>query len=152
MNISEAAKLSGVSTKMIRHYEAIGLLAVAPRSGAGYRSYNDNDASTLRFIRAARDLGFSLDSIRELLSLWQNRGRESREVKSLALEHINALETKVAELNSMIGTLRKLALHCHGDHRPDCPILDGLNNINSFATNSVELSDKSKYSKEMEND
>jgi len=128
MNIGEAAKRSGVSVKMIRHYEAIGLFPTAPRSEAGYRCYTGNDASTLRFIRAARDLGFGLDTIRELLSLWQNRGRESREVKALAMAHISALEAKVAELNGMIGTLRTLATHCHGDHRPDCPILDGLSN------------------------
>lgn len=133
MNIGEAAKISGVSAKMIRHYEAIGLLPAAQRSGAGYRNYNDNDASTLKFIRAARDLGFGLDTIHELLSLWQDRGRESREVKSLALAHINMLESKVAELNSMIATLRKLASHCHGDHRPDCPILDGLGVHNEIA-------------------
>jgi Cu(I)-responsive transcriptional regulator len=128
MNIGEAARLSGVSAKMIRHYEAIGLLPAAARTGAGYRTYNDNDAGTLRFIRSARDLGFGLDAIHELLSLWHNRSRESREVKSLALEHIGTLEAKVAELNSMIATLRKLAGHCHGDHSPDCPILDGLSN------------------------
>jgi MerR family copper efflux transcriptional regulator len=128
MNISEAAKRSGVSVKMIRHYEAIGLLPAAPRTEAGYRYYNDNDAGTLRFIRAARDLGFGLDAVRELLSLWQNRSRTSREVKALALAHISALEDKVAELNGMISTLRRLATHCHGDHRPDCPILDGLSN------------------------
>lgn len=126
MNIGEAARLSGVSAKMIRHYEAIGLLPAAPRSGAGYRSYSSNDTNTLRFIRAARDLGFGLETIRELLSLWQDRGRESRDVKELALKHIGALEAKVTELNSMIHTLRMLAAHCHGDHRPDCPILDGL--------------------------
>lgn len=126
MNIGEAAKRSGVSAKMIRHYESIGLLPAAPRSAAGYRHYGDNDASTLRFIRAARDLGFSLESIADLLSLWQNRDRASREVKALALAHIAALETKVAELNGMIGALRALADHCHGDHRPECPILDGL--------------------------
>lgn len=126
MNIGEVARLSGVSAKMIRHYEAIGLLPPARRSGAGYRSYGSNDTNTLKFIRAARDLGFGLETIRELLSLWQDRGRESRDVKELALKHISALKAKVAELNSMINTLHTLASHCHGDHRPDCPILDGL--------------------------
>jgi len=126
MNIGEAARLSGVSAKMIRHYETIGLLPAATRSDSGYRRYGDNDVSTLRFIRAARDLGFSLERVGELLSLWQNRTRESREVKRLALTHIAALEAKVAELNGMIDALRELATHCHGDHRPDCPILDGL--------------------------
>lgn len=126
MNIGQAAKLSGVSSKMIRHYEAIGLLPAAARSAAGYRHYGDKEVSTLRFIRAARDLGFGLEPIGELLSLWQNRQRESREVKRLAQAHIATLEAKVNELNGMIGALRELAAHCHGDHRPDCPILEGL--------------------------
>ncbi|HEX5802682.1 MAG TPA: Cu(I)-responsive transcriptional regulator [Azospira sp.] len=126
MNIGQAAKLSGVSSKMIRHYEAIGLLPAAARSAAGYRHYGEREVSTLRFIRAARDLGFGLEPIGELLSLWQNRQRESREVKRLAQAHIATLEAKVSELNGMIGALRELAAHCHGDHRPDCPILEGL--------------------------
>lgn len=126
MNIGEAARVSGVSAKMIRHYEAIGLLPAAPRSAAGYRHYGDNDTSTLRFIRAARDLGFSLERIGELLSLWLKRNRTSREVKALATEHIAELEEKVAELNRMIGALRTLMAHCHGDQRPECPILEGL--------------------------
>jgi Cu(I)-responsive transcriptional regulator len=126
MNIGQAAKLSGVSTKMIRHYEAIGLLPQAARSDAGYRRYGDKDISTLRFIRTARDLGFGLDAIGGLLSLWHDRQRESREVKRLAQAHIATLEAKVAELNDMIGALRELAARCHGDHRPDCPILAGL--------------------------
>lgn len=126
MNIGEVAKQSGVSAKMIRHYESIGLLPTAERALSGYRTYSDTDVSNLRFIRAARDLGFSLVVIAELLSLWQNRNRESREVKALALTHIQALESKVAELNAMIGALRQLSASCHGDHRPDCPILEGL--------------------------
>lgn len=126
MNIGETARVSGVSAKMIRHYESIGLLPVAPRSEAGYRHYSDNDARTLRFIRSARDLGFSLERIGDLLSLWQKRDRTSREVKSLAQEHIGELEAKVVELNSMIAALRSLMIHCHGDHRPECPILSGL--------------------------
>lgn len=126
MNIGEAAKQSGVSAKMIRHYESISLLPPADRALSGYRTYSDSDISNLRFIRAARDLGFSLDVIAELLSLWQNRNRESREVKALALTHIQALENKVTELNAMIGALRQLSASCHGDHRPDCPILEGL--------------------------
>lgn len=126
MNIGEAAKQSGVSAKMIRHYESIGLLPTAERALSGYRTYSDTDVSNLRFIRAARDLGFGLDAITDLLSLWQNRNRESREVKALALTHIQALENKVAELNAMIEALRQLSASCHGDHRPDCPILEGL--------------------------
>lgn len=111
---------------MIRHYEAIGPLPPAPRSDTGYRRYGDNDAAALRFIRAARELGFSLDEIGELLSLWRRRDRTSREVKALAQTHIEPLEAKVAELERMVGALRNLIAHCHGDHRPDCPILDGL--------------------------
>lgn len=126
MNIGQAAQQSGVSAKMIRHYETIGLLPAAARSDAGYRRYSEKDVSTLRFIRTARDLGFGLEAIGELLSLWRNRQRERREVKRLAQAHIATLEAKVAELNGMIGALRELAAHCHGDHRPDCPILEGL--------------------------
>jgi len=126
MNIGEAAAASGVSAKMLRHYEAIGLLPAASRTAAGYRRYNDKDLSALRFIRTARDLGFSLTQIADLLSLWHNQQRTSREVKALAERHIGELETKVAELNSMIAALRALTEHCHGDNRPDCPILEGL--------------------------
>ena len=129
MNIGEAAKQSGVSAKMIRHYESIGLLPPADRALSGYRTYSDSDVRNLKFIRAARDLGFSLDTIAQLLSLWQNRNRESREVKALAQAHIQALEDKVAELNAMIGALRQLSASCHGDHRPDCPILEGLSKV-----------------------
>lgn len=126
MNIGEAARRSGISAKMIRHYEAIGLLPAAGRSDAGYRHYGEADLGRLQFIRAARHLGFSLESIGELLSLWQDKRRTSREVKALATAHIDALESKVAELQGMIGALRRLAACCHGDERPDCPILDGL--------------------------
>lgn len=129
MNIGQAASQSGVSAKMIRHYEAIGLLPPAPRSEAGYRHYSDNDASTLRFIRAARDLGFSLERVGALLSLWQRRDRTSREVKALAQQHIGELEAKVDELNRMIAALQTLIVHCHGDHRPECPILEGLESV-----------------------
>jgi len=128
MNIGDVARLSGISTKMIRHYESIGLLPAATRSESGYRRYSANDASTLRFIRAARDLGFSLERIGDLLSLWQRRDRTSREVKSLAQQHIGELEAKVDELNRMINALQSLMANCHGDHRPECPILDGLTN------------------------
>jgi Cu(I)-responsive transcriptional regulator len=126
MNIGEAAQASGISAKMIRHYEVICLLPVAARNAAGYRSYNEKDVSTLRFIRTARDMGFGLDQIGDLLSLWGNQKRTSREVKLLAEKHINELEAKVAELKDMINTLRVLMASCHGDQRPDCPILDGL--------------------------
>lgn len=126
MNIGDVARSSGVSAKMIRHYEAIGLLPPAPRTETGYRRYDDSDTETLRFIRAARDLGFSLERIGSLLSLWQKSDRSSREVKALAQEHITDMEAKVEELNRMIAALKLLAEHCQGDHRPECPILDSL--------------------------
>lgn len=125
MNIGEAAAASGVSAKMIRHYESIGLLTAA-RSGNGYRVYAERDVALLRFIRHARDLGFPLEDIRRLLALWQDRGRASAEVKRLALAHVDALESKADSLRSMAASLRHLAAHCHGDARPDCPILDDL--------------------------
>ena len=125
MNIGDAAAASGVSAKMIRHYESIGLIAAA-RSGNGYRVYADRDVAVLRFIRHARDLGFPLEDIRRLLMLWQDRGRASAEVKRLALAHVEALESKAESLRTMAASLRHLAAHCHGDSRPDCPILDDL--------------------------
>lgn len=125
MNIGAAATRSGVSAKMIRHYEAIGLLAAA-RGANGYRVYAERDVAVLRFIRHARDLGFPLEDIRRLLALWQDRGRASAEVKRLALAHVEALEAKAESLRRMAASLRHLAAHCHGDDRPDCPILDDL--------------------------
>lgn len=125
MNIGQASARSGVSAKMIRHYEAIGLLA-ALRSANGYRVYDERDIAVLRFIRHARDLGFPLEDVRKLLALWRDRGRASAEVKRLALAHVTALETKAESLRSMADSLRHLAAHCHGDDRPDCPILDDL--------------------------
>ncbi|MBP0465265.1 Cu(I)-responsive transcriptional regulator [Roseomonas sp. PWR1] len=125
MNIGEAAARSGVSAKMIRHYESIGLLAAA-RGANGYRVYAERDVAVLRFIRHARDLGFPLEDVRRLLALWQDRGRASAEVKQLALAHVSALETKADSLQRMAASLRHLAAHCHGDDRPDCPIIDDL--------------------------
>ena len=125
MHIGDAAAASGVSAKMIRHYESIGLLTAA-RSGNGYRVYAGRDVALLRFIRHARDLGFPLEDIRRLLALWQDRGRASAEVKRLALAHVEALESKADSLRTMAASLRHLAAHCHGDARPDCPILDEL--------------------------
>lgn len=125
MNIGQAAAGSGVSAKMIRHYEAIGLIEAA-RSDNGYRVYDARDVAVLRFIRHARDLGFPLEDVRRLLALWRDRGRASAEVKRLALAHVAALETKADSLRSMASSLRHLADHCHGDDRPDCPILEDL--------------------------
>jgi MerR family copper efflux transcriptional regulator len=125
MNIGEAARGSGVSEKMIRHYEAIGLLAPA-RQANGYRRYAAADVAVLRFIRHARDLAFPLEEVRRLLGLWQDRGRASAEVRGIALAHVAALEEKAASLAAMAASLRHLASHCHGDGRPECPILDGL--------------------------
>lgn len=125
MTIGEAARASGVSEKMIRHYEAIGLLRPA-RQANGYRRYAAPDVAVLRFIRHARDLAFSLEDIRKLLALWHDRGRTSAEVRGLALSHVAALEEKARTLQAMADSLRHLAAHCHGDARPDCPILDGL--------------------------
>jgi len=126
MTIGQAAKSSAVSAKMIRHYESIGLLPKAQRTGSGYRLYDDSDVHTLRFIQRARSLGFPLETIRTLLALWRNKRRSSAQVKDLAERHIADLERKIAEMQSMVRTLKHLAHHCHGDDRPDCPILDDL--------------------------
>jgi Cu(I)-responsive transcriptional regulator len=126
MNIGQAAAASGVSAKMIRHYESVGLFPQAARSESGYRQYTDNDVSTLLFIRHARDLGFSIEQIRELLGLWQNRKRPSRQVRALAQAHIEELDEKLKELQAMKATLEHLVHCCHGDERPDCPIIDSL--------------------------
>lgn len=126
MNIGQAAQASGVSAKMIRHYEVVGLMPAPRRTDSGYRQYNDRDVHTLRFIRQARDLGFSIHEIGELLSLWINRKRPSRLVKALAEVHIQALEQKAQELLTMKATLEHLVHCCHGDERPECPILDVL--------------------------
>ena len=125
-DIGRASKESGVSVKMIRHYESIGLLPKVARTFANYRVYGPNDVHVLRFIRRARDLGFSMDDIKELLSLWRNRSRSSAAVKKIAGKHTDELKAKIEELKSMVDTLEYLAKHCHGDHRPDCPILDDL--------------------------
>lgn len=125
-NIGEAAELSGVSAKMIRHYESIGLIPEAGRTFAGYRIYSDADVHRLRFIKRSRNLGFSIKQIETLLGLWGNRSRASKEVKQLALGHAAELEDKIREMQSMQRTLLELAKRCHGDQRPDCPILDDL--------------------------
>jgi Cu(I)-responsive transcriptional regulator len=126
MNIGEAARASGVSAKMIRHYESVGLFPEAARTESGYRQYTDKEVGTLRFIRQSRDLGFSIEQIRELLGLWQNRKRPSRQVKALAQAHIQELDEKLKEIQAMKATLEHLVHCCHGDDRPDCPIIDTL--------------------------
>lgn len=126
MDIGRAANESGVSAKMIRHYETIGLLPKVARTFANYRVYTANDVHTLRFIRRARTLGFSMGDIRELVGLWQNKSRSSAAVKKIAGKRIEELKQKIQELQSMLDTLQHLAGHCHGDHRPECPILEDL--------------------------
>ncbi|PWS34374.1 Cu(I)-responsive transcriptional regulator [Falsiroseomonas bella] len=126
MNIGEASKASGVSVKMLRYYESIGLLPRAQRTESGYRVYRAEDVTALRFIRNARDLGFPLDRIEALLGLWRDRTRASAEVKLHAEAHVADLDEKIAVLQQMRDALRHLAAHCHGDDRPDCPIIDGL--------------------------
>ena len=126
MNIGQAAKLSGVSAKMIRYYEQIELIPQAIRSDAGYRHYSTADVHSLRFISRARGLGFSVEQISALLVLWRDSARASADVKAMALSHAAGLRAKIAELQSMAQTLERLANHCHGNDRPDCPILADL--------------------------
>jgi MerR family copper efflux transcriptional regulator len=126
MNIGEAAAASGVSAKMIRHYEEQGFVPRAGRTVAGYRVYRENDVHALRFIRRARDLGFSLKEIKDLLGLWNNRRRASGDVKRLADRHVKELDQKIAEMQAMRRALVDLVRHCHGDNRPECPILEDL--------------------------
>ena len=125
-NIGEASALTGVSTKMIRHYESIGLIPAASRTFANYRLYNDADVHRLRFIKRARSLGFSMKQIEQLLGLWSDPARSSAEVKQLAQSHADELATRVREMQAMQHTLEKLAKQCHGDQRAECPILDDL--------------------------
>lgn len=126
MNIGTAAGKSGVSAKMVRYYEEIGLIPKARRSASGYRDYDDSDVHRLRFVHRARDLGFSMDDIRQLLRLWNDRNRPSREVKKLALSHIAELEQQIARMHGLVETLKHLANACEGNSRPSCPILADL--------------------------
>ena len=125
-NIGQAAAQSGVSAKMVRHYESLGLLPAVHRTDAGYRQYGEKEVHTLRFIHRARTLGFSMAEIAELLKLWQNKRRASADVKRIALAHVADLERRIAEMEAMRQTLAELAHCCVGDDRPDCPILSGL--------------------------
>lgn len=126
MNIGQVAEASGVSAKMIRHYEEIGVIPKIARTMSGYRQYSETDVHLLRFVRQARDLGFSMEQIKALVGLWRNKRRKSSEVKKLALEHVESLEAKIQQLSEMSKTLKHLAHCCHGDERPECPILDKM--------------------------
>jgi MerR family transcriptional regulator, copper efflux regulator len=126
MNIGAAAAASGVTAKMIRHYESIGLLPPAERRPNDYRDYGEREVHELRFIKRARRLGFSMDEIGALLALWRDRDRPSRDVRRIAEAHVGDLEARIAEMQAMAKTLRELMHKCHGDDRPDCPILEDL--------------------------
>lgn len=130
-SIGRTAEISGVTPKMIRHYESLGLIPKAARTAGDYRVYTAAEVHTLRFVRRARSLGFSMDEIAGLLSLWRNQRRASSEVKRLALKRIAELDSKIEELKSVRTALADLAAHCHGDQRPDCPILDDLGRLPS---------------------
>ncbi|MDP3458977.1 MAG: Cu(I)-responsive transcriptional regulator [Hyphomonas sp.] len=126
MNIGQASRATGVSSKMIRYYESVGLIRPADRTESNYRDFSDRDVNELRFIRRARNLGFSVEEIANLLSLWRDRDRPSREVKAIADKHVADLDARIAEMSAMVDTLRDLARCCAGDDRPDCPILTDL--------------------------
>lgn len=154
MNIGQASEASGVSAKMIRYYEQTGLIRKAERSSTGYRHYDDNDVRTLRFVRQARDLGFSVEQIAQLLALWRDRNRASAQVKALATEHLVALRRKIDDLQDMARALSTLAEKCDGDHRPECPIIENLASATDgadrhpphgkFLAGAANLSDKQK--------
>jgi MerR family copper efflux transcriptional regulator len=126
MNIGATAELTGIPAKTIRYYESIGLIPKTARTAGGYRDYGPADVQTLQFVRRARSLGFSIKDVAELLDLWQDRGRASAEVKALTERHIADITRRIAELESVRRTLIDLSGRCHGDDRPDCPILDDL--------------------------
>ncbi|MCV2445246.1 Cu(I)-responsive transcriptional regulator [Acinetobacter bereziniae] len=135
MNIGKLSKAVGISAKMIRYYEQIGLIPAVGRNNSGYRSYSAQDVERLKFIRKSRTLGFSVSEITDLLDLWNDKKRQSADVKKLAQSHIKKLELRIFELQKMTETLQNLINCCAGDHRPDCPILDGLQ------TTDLEISD-----------
>ena len=127
MNIGEVAALSEVNSKMIRRYEELGIIPKAGRSLSGYRQYSEKDVHVLKFVKRARELGFAMKDIKQLVSLWRNKSRSSSQVKSIALKHQHELERKLHEIQSMLKSISELVENCHGDDRPDCPILDKLN-------------------------
>ncbi len=141
MNIGTAARASGIPAKTIRYYEEIGLIQPAERSDGNYRVYGEHEVQTLRFIRRARSLGFSVDEVAELLDLWRDRSRSSRRVKALANRHLEDIDGKIAALKTMRDTLNELIERCHGDARPDCPILADLAGQGDMADMEVEKSD-----------
>lgn len=126
MNIGEVSKLADVNSKMVRRYEDLGIIPKAGRSLSGYRQYSDKDVHILRFVKRARELGFSMKDIKQLVSLWRNKTRSSSQVKNIAMKHRTELEKKLKEIQAMVNTLNQLVENCHGDERPDCPILDEL--------------------------
>ena len=126
MQIGTVARKSGIPAKTIRYYESVGLIDQAPRTSGGYRAYGDRDVATLRFIQRARSLGFSVADVGDLLTLWRDTGRQSADVKAVATRHVAEIDRKIAELRGMRRTLTDLVERCHGDDRPDCPILDDL--------------------------
>jgi MerR family copper efflux transcriptional regulator len=128
-NIGEAARRSDVSAKMARHYESLGLLPAVQRSDAGYRQYSDKEVHTLRFIKRSRNLGFNMSEISELLKLWQNQKRSSQDVRQIAVKHVEDLNQRITEMTAMKRTLENLIDCCHGNNRPDCPILDELGQV-----------------------
>lgn len=143
LNIGEAARRSGVSAKMVRHYESLGLLPTVDRTEAGYRQYGEREVHTLRFIKRSRDLGFSMAEIAELLKLWQNRRRSSADVRRIASRHMQDLDQRMAEMDAMRRTLENLIHCCQGDSRPHCPILDelgGIENMNGSPSLQPDLS------------
>lgn len=127
MNIGEVSKLARVNSKMVRRYESLGIIPKAGRTEAGYRQYTENDVHILRFVKKARELGFSMKDIKQLVGLWRNKTRSSSQVKSIALKHISELEKKQKEIRGMLSTLNHLTKNCRGDSRPECPILDAIN-------------------------
>ena len=131
VNIGAAADMAGISAKMVRHYESLGLLPPITRTDSGYRQYSEADVHTLRFIKRSRDLGFSMAEIAELVALWQNRRRASASVKRIAQQHVDELALRIQAMQAMQRSLRQLLQHCHGDERPECPILDDLANHRS---------------------